>query len=337
MISAASETINPGLSTFFFNETRSIFPSFLIRTLKTINWMIVNRGGFALLTGCLLVPSQFLCPNAQKSDEIITSAAKSVPSSIEKIDLSVSGGGSLKGVIYYPKNWNRQNRSRCVVYHNPNGMTVSDFFETGTLERVPRKIIELAQCPIIMYDYRGTGLSSGNQTSRIFRFRPTHASIVEDGEAALSYALEKFQAITMMGSSLGGGVATASLAHYIKVCPTSFQSARGRVKLINHDSFTTTTSVVAPQWPKIASWIGWAIGGFVDAATPMKTLAERGIPITVLCHQNDPIIPKGARMAEFITTLPISRNVSVIYSPRYGHANLSQDMLDTLATRKVLA
>lgn len=305
--------------------------------MKTIIWAIVNRGGIALLTGILLVPSQLICPNAKTSNEMIDRASKSNPASIEKFDLPINDSSSIKGVISYPKNWNRHDRSRCVVYHNPNAMTVPNFFETGNLDWTPAEIVKLARCPIIMYDYRGTGLSSGNQTSRLFQFRPTCESIVYDGEKVLCYALEKFKEITIMGSSLGGAVATASLAELLnaKVCPTSpCRPAPGRILLINHDSFTISTSVVMPKWPTIASWIGWMIGGCLDAATPMKTIVDRNIPVTVLYHQNDPVIPRGARMADFVRTLPKQPNVSVFDSPEYGHANLSQDMVRSLSARQ---
>ncbi len=72
----------------------------------------------------------------------------------------------------------------------------------------------------------------------------------------------------------------------------------------------------------------------LDAATPMQRLIKRGIAITVLCHEKDPIIPKGARMAEYVAKLPKASNVSMIYSKEQGHANLSQDMLLALGNMK---
>jgi hypothetical protein len=41
-------------------------------------------------------------------------------------------------------------------------------------------------------------------------------------------------------------------------------------------------------------------------------------------------------MAELIEKLPRSENIRVIYSPYYGHANLSADMIEKLqATRQI--
>ena len=304
--------------------------SCLRKTIETIHWVIENRGGLAFLWSSVLVPSQYMCPNAQISNNIIDHTVKSNQIALEKFNLSTNGR-SIGGVIVYPPNWNRNDRSRCIVYHNGNGTSVSDFFKSGSFEGPPAQMIKSAQCPVILYDYRGTGLSSGNPKSS--KFYPTYASIVDDGESLLRLSLESFEKITILGSSLGGAVATASLARHLNCkIPSSSPHflAPGRVRLINHDSFTTSTSVAFPNWPTISSWIGWMLGVLVDAATPMKSLINRNIPITILCHQNDPVIPFGARMANYIGTLPKNPNVSIMYSPEYGHANLSRDMMQNL-------
>lgn len=64
--------------------------------------------------------------------------------------------------------------------------------------------------------------------------------------------------------------------------------------------------------------------------TPMKNLIDRGVKITVLCHTKDPVIPFGARMGDFVQTLPKKTNATVFTSPHYGHVNLSSDMIDIL-------
>jgi pimeloyl-ACP methyl ester carboxylesterase len=308
-------------------KTDSCISSCLRRATQAIHWMIENRGGLAAVIGLIVVPAQYMCPQAKESQAIIDHAVRN-DINLEKFDLL---DHSLKGVIYYPSNWSRLDQSRCVVFHNPNGATIANYFETGFFDYTPAKIAEWAQCPVIMYDYRGTGLSSGMSNSP-FRFRPTCASIVDDGEAVHRFALEKFNQITILGTSLGGGVATASLAQHInrEIPAASLHCATGRVRLINHDSFSSITSVIAPRWPKLAKWAGWAVGGYLDAATPMKKLIEQGLPVAVLCHKNDPIIPSGARMAEYIAALPHAENVSTFISPNYGHGNLSQDMVAEL-------
>jgi len=306
---------------------RSSFSSSIQSSVRTVNWIIENRGGFAWLTGLVMVPSQFLGPKAARSEKIIAEAAKSDHFKIQRFSLPDNDSDtSVKGVIYYPAGWNQSDSSRCVLYHNPNGITVSGYFEDGRLSWTPAEILKLAKCPIIMYDYRGTGLSSENTCMTSLSFRPTYQTVAVDGETVLEHALKNFQSVNIMGSSLGGGVATVSLERYLKANPADTR----RVKLTNHDSFSTTPKVVMPGWPRVANWTGWALGGLLDAETSMKKLIGRGIPITVLCHDQDPVIPRGARMAELIETLPRKRNITVIHSPEYGHANLSQDMIRKL-------
>lgn len=301
---------------------QSSFSSSLHTSVESVNWIIVNRGGFAFLTGLAMVPSQFLGPNAERSHEIIAEAERNTLFKIDRVALPIKDT-SVKGIIYYPSGWNGTDHSRCVLYHNPNGITVSGYFEEGQLSWTPAEFLKIEKCPILMYDYRGTGLSSDNTCMTSLAFQPTYESVVVDGEAALKYALKEFGSVCVIGSSLGGGVATVSLDRHLKAHPAD----GNRVRLVNHDSFTTTSRVVIPGQPHFADWIGWLFGGFLDAETSMRSLVNRQIPITVLCHRQDPVIPEGARMAEFIETLPHILNVSVIYSQGYGHGNLSPDMI----------
>ena len=138
--------------------------------------------------------------------------------------------------------------------------------------------------------------------------------------------MQHFGEVEVWGSSLGGGVATVSLERYLNNNPLDVR----RVSINNHDSFTTTPRVVFPNYPLVADSVGWLVGGNLDAQTPMRSLIERGVKVTVLCHQNDPVIPAGARMGEFASQFRHRDNVSVIYSPEYGHANLSSDMVRQL-------
>jgi hypothetical protein len=304
--------------------TSSFHSSSVESSVRTVNWVIENRGGFAFLTGLVMVPSQFLGPKAELANQVIADAANREDFQLERFSLPVKDSGtSVEGVIYYPRDWDQSDRSRCVLYHNPNGITASGYFEDGRLAWTPAEILKLAKCPILMYDYRGTGLSSENTCMSSLAFKPTYETVAVDGQTALGYALENFESVSVVGSSLGGGVATVSLARHLNENPDDVR----RVTLTNHDSFSTTPKVVMPGWPRVANWAGWALGGLLDAETPMKSLIGRGIPITVLCHDRDPVIPRGARMAEFIEAQPVAQNVSVIHSPEYGHANLSQDMV----------
>jgi len=177
-----------------------------------------------------------------------------------------------------------------------------------------------------MYDYRGTGLSQTNETfigSQSMSFRPTYESVVSDAEAIITYVLGTYNSVDIWGSSLGGGVSTVALDKVLQ----KRAIALSRLRLFNHDSFTTTTQVVMPNWPKFGRVCGSVLGGLIDAETSMRNLIALGVRVIILCHQLDPVIPVKARMADLFRN---SNNVWIIYSPYYGHADLSDDMIANL-------
>ena len=322
-LESSSESSESSTST-----SSTLFTSSMEASAQSVNWLTVSRGGLAKLVGLAMVPSQFLGPDLESSKLIIQHACQMKHNgecTVETIQLE-HGTGFLNGVICYPLGWNRNDTSRCVVYHNPNGITVPQFFEDGVLSWTPGEILSLKKCPVILYDYRGTGLNQGEYSSSSSQFRPTYESIVVDGLTVLDYAFKKFENVDVWGSSLGGGVATASLERHLSKNPNNAK----RVSITNHDSFSTTPRVVLPGYPRVANGLGWLLGGNLDAQTPMESLIERGVKVTVLCHQQDPVIPAGARMAEIVSDFKNRENVSLIYSQQYGHANLSYDMLQKL-------
>lgn len=290
--------------------------------------LIENRGGLANLVGLLIVPSQFACSKAQESNETIDYAASYIKAKIEKFHLKVnSGNTTVSGIIYYPEGWDQSDTSLCVVYHNPNLATTAKYFDDGDLSHVPGELLELTKCPIIMYDYRGTGLSSDNTWLDTVTFHPTYESIVADGEAVLKYAFSKFDFVKIVGTSLGGGVATVALdRHLLK---ENLNDAT-RTDLVNHDSFSTTPRVIIPNNHDVADCLGGAVGGLLDAETSMKNLIDRNVPIVILCQRHDFVIREGARMAETVENLPPKQNVSIIDNQGHGHGNLSNEMLSRL-------
>jgi len=318
---STSESIHSSSS--FLSSSIESSPNSIEASAASVNWMIINRGGLAQIAGLIMVPSQFLGDDISTSNEIVDNAierSKLYGYIIERF--TCPEGNEIEGIICYPKNWDRSNKSMCIFYSNPNGITIPGYFNDDKLSYTPADLLELYQCPIILYDYRGTGLSQKATSLSSLKFRPTYDSIVKDGLSVMKYAFYRFENIDVWGSSLGGGVSTIALNSYLKANPKD----SNRVKLFNHDSFSTTPRVVFPNTPKIANFVGLILGGMLDAQTSMKSLIEQGIDITVLYHDQDPVIPKGARMSEFVDSLPAHANVSTIYSPEYGHANLSYDM-----------
>ena len=298
------------------------------QSAQTIKWIIENRGGLAKLAGLAIVPAQYIANDHASYNKIINNHIKVGLRNtyIERISIPM-GDNSIEGIICYPKNWKSVDNSRCIVYHNPNGVATAEFFEDGNLSRTPGKIFEIRNCPIILYDYRGVGLNQDVTTNSSLKFHATYESIVADGQAALKYALTKFDKVEVMGSSLGGGVATTSLNRQLT---KNSLDANRIIQLINHDSFTTTPRVIFPNNPLLADYLGYVVGANLDAMSSMKNLIDLGVKVTVLCHTKDPVIPFGARMADFVQTLPKKANATVFASPQYGHANLSSDMIDFL-------
>ena len=277
----------------------------------SLSWMKENRCGSAKLAGLALVPSQFM--SYQRDDSRIILDASKRHLHIEEIKV-----GRLTAIIVFP---GQTESKECVLFHNPNGMTVAQFLDKKTLLYTPKMLQQHFQCPIIMYDYRGTGLNGDEEQSWVTRFRPTYQTVVDDGGLMLNFALRRFFFVHVWGSSLGGGVATVSLANQL-------QTIRKRVKLYNHDSFTTTARVIFPK-SSVMNQLFWLVGGQLDAQSAMDKLIKAQFDVVVICHLNDPVIPAGARMAEHVERNPCP-TVQIITCNRAGHA-----MLDSLCLSKL--
>lgn len=295
-------------------------------TSRAVNWMVENRGGIAKIAGLLLVPAQFIGADHASSQKIIDSLIQNGAGRFEKIRIPL-GEENFEGVICYPEGWNKEDNSSCLVYNNPNGMAMASFFRNDGLSWTPAAIQQKKKCPIIMYDYRGVGINQDTVSFSSFKFRATYETIVVDGEAVLKYAFSKFQQVEVDGSSLGGGVATVSLVRHLEKNPLDLNRV---IRLVNHDSFTTTSRVIFPNLHVIGDILGATIGAQLDAMTSMKKLIDKNVKVVIVYHTQDPVIPLGARMGDYVRTLPQTPNVTVYASDTYGHANLSYDMIQVL-------
>jgi hypothetical protein len=157
-------------------------------------------------------------------------------------------------------------------------------------------------------------------------FRPTYATVVEDGVGALEYACLNFHHVEVWGSSLGGGVSAKALDTHLDKYPADAH----RVRLVNHDSFTKTSRVVSQSWPRTADWFAWGIGGYIDGETSLVRVARKGVQVIVLCHTQDPVIPTGSRMAESSSVSQLKGRITMICVEGYRHASLTQDMVERL-------
>ncbi|WP_257296160.1 alpha/beta hydrolase [Endozoicomonas sp. YOMI1] len=317
--------------------------------LTPFHWMVENRLGVAKFVGIPLVLSQvfpwlgknypdkfpFLrqFPNLQESREIVNAACEKANTNGFRTEyLTIKqDSGILHGVICYPPDWD-PNNSHCILYNNPNGMVLSQLLVRGYLNpgSAPGRIQSEKKCPVILYDYRGTGLNQSDGLSGYLPFS-TYETVVQDGVAALGYALENFERVYVAGTSLGGGVATAALARRLEASGGQDDS---RVELLSHDSFTTTSRVVIPDRPRLADFLGWLVGGNLDAEAPMRKLIDRKINIVSLNHRDDPVIPRGARMSELIESLDHGeREAGRVFAKEFSgdsHAVLTSEMAQYL-------
>lgn len=319
------------ISTRKYYTPETLQHPFISKIKNAIRWMIHERGGFAKIVGSILVPSQYLGPSVLKSNTIVEEFDRDLGMNgvkqMERIELSLGEGRTLRGIILYPVE-STGKMSKCIVYNNPNGITVPEFLTYSQYNgNVPFQLMNKMQCPIILYDYYGTGISRSAHGSRegfqSFSFieRPSAYTISQDGLAILEYAMERFSQVDIWGSSLGGGVATIVCERYLNKHPQDTH----RLRLFNHDSFTTTGKVVLPAY---LSGIATLAGANLDAESSIYKLGKRGLPITILCHNKDPIIPPGARMAEIAHK--ITGKVTLIESPSHQHAALTADMVRQL-------
>lgn len=293
--------------------------------------MFAQNHIFAKVAGLALVPSQFIGPNAKNAHLIVDGAIRNVPSPIieriEKFEIAREQGIKLQGVILYPKEW-IPDHQKCLVYHHPNTNTIAGYFLNEFVsDTIPFQLLQKAKCPLIMYDYRGTGISRPNKADEDtfiptinFDQMPCINTVSTDGCAVLEYVMNRFHSVAVWGSSLGGGVATVACDAYLKKYPADAE----RLSLYNHDSFTSTGAVILPN---CLNFIASLLNGNLDAETAMRRVVKRGVKTSILFHKLDPLIREGAQMARIAPEL--RGKVTVIENPDYGHAELT-DSLDFL-------
>lgn len=344
---------------FAVHEPDVLDTSLSTRTINAatdiIRWLVENRLGVAKLFGALVVPAQFVRldpPCQERMNEACTHKNQNSNHRMH-LDIAEHGDTWLKVAVCYPPDWPDGDTSRCVLYHNPNGIVTANYlqrnYEAGSSsDRHPRirhcglkkstsdqdnsvahspgVIQNMRKCPVIFYDYRGAGINQ--QITPLF---PTCETIVQDGQAALHYALSHFDQVEIFGTSVGGAVAAASLDRY-QYSPDTFKD---RIKSVNVlDSFSDTSHV---PFPRLGNWIktvGWLFGADLDGKKHLNSLISKGFNVAVSNHTHDEVIPPEARLATQIPTQDVSRpNVQVHLSgkktdnTRYkNHGTLTEDV-----------
>lgn len=303
-----------------------------------IRWPIENRLGVAKLFGSLVLPAQFTRPNLPSFQLLAEACNHRNQKSGHRVqlDLALYGNTKLMVAVCYPPNWTNGDTSRCVLYHNPNRITIASYFRRNYYDaegseqnrfdfqprishsglkkfaadgstsaaHCPGVIQDIRQCPIILYDYRGAGINE--QATPFF---PTCQTVVEDGQATLHYALTHFDQVEVFGTSLGGAVATASLDRY--QCTTDV--LKDRIKKVNVlDSFSDTSHVLFPAQGHWIENLGWLFGAHLDGKKHVSSLISKGFNVAISNHTHDEVIPPEARLASHIPTQDVSKpNVQV--------------------------
>ncbi len=324
-----------------------------------IDWSIENRLGAAKLLGALVVPAQFRQSKVSSSQLLAEACNANNQKSghVVRSDTAHYGDTTLTVAVCTPPMWRAGDTSRCVLYHNPNAATISSYFQRGNPPPArpgclpeqhchsglkgtfgdqtasglhgPGIIQDIRRCPVILYDYRGVGINK--QTTPLF---PTCETIVQDGLAALHYALLRFDKVEILGTSLGGAVATASLDRY----PSPAYSLKGRVSISVLDSFSTTPHVMFPDQGPWIDNLGWLLGAYLDGAGHTDSLIRKGFKIAVSNHVNDEVIPSKAQLANHVLDRNASEpNVRVHLSGKeidhysFNHGSFTEDVQEFLS------
>lgn len=274
-------------------------------------WLTSNCEGMGdWLNGTLcFLRTENLRTKIEFNPQAIIEAAKShVKGRLETFELSFDDKTVIGGVVYYPEGWQQDDRSCAVLYHNPNACNVAEYFEGALFRQIPQQLAATFKRPIIVYDYRGTGLSANGDV-----YPTSYETIARDGQKILIEALRRFDRLTVMGSGLGGGVATVSLEEYLQGHP---QDA-SRVSLINQDSFSKARRMALPGI--IAELAASFFKDPLDAEKAMRSLIARKIQVLIIHHEYSSVIPVWARMAAVITEGP---NVKIFYEKSSMHAEV---------------
>lgn len=282
-----------------------------VRVAKYTAFTALAVGFFQQLGSFLLLTSQ-MRGNVRVTDIMESKNAiknlNDVDGKIETIEIPV-GTDLMAGILFHPTN--QQKTNSIILQHNPQGGNVGDYFKSGSLlsHTALGRLANWFDLPVMYYDYRGAGLNSKHfslKSPQNLALFATSETLIEDGKAALTYALQKYENVLVVGSSLGGAIGTISLNEYLKEHPAD----AGRVRLIHHDSFTAISEVARGRLP-MGNYFSRLIGMEIDVREPMQNLLQLQVPVSIFCHDQDPMIPREARMANWIQTLPMASNLSM--------------------------
>lgn len=227
---------------------------------------------------------------------------------LEGISIFGNGAKPYDGLIVYPPQFDWSDRTAAVLYHNPGsgiaGRTLYDI----------EQIAKLRRRPVVCYDYRGMGMNTHNGN---LLHTPDPLSLQEDAYRALKWTLGRFTHVEVFGASLGGCVGAIGLARLLKERPL----AAPRLSFTALDIYSSTSDVL----PEKLAFIASLFKRDLPTLKAVHAIAESRIPLRLLYHKHDSVLPKTAQVATSETLKKYS-HIEIHKSRQYEHADLSCDL-----------
>lgn len=187
----------------------------------------------------------------------------------------------------------RQNSDTAVIYFGGNAENVD--------RSLPRLITAFPEQSIYAMNYRSYGASTG---------KPSEVALIEDALALFDVLYGKYQRVTVIGRSLGTGIAI------------HLASVRAVDRLILVTPYNSIQEIAAQQYPFIP--VKWLL---IDKFESWRYAAKVTAPTLILMAENDTVIPR-TQTERLITHFKVgvvtskiiakTDHVTIVESPQYS-------------------
>lgn len=193
----------------------------------------------------------------------------------------------------------------CVIFHNPLGVTVSDYLTNWSLGYAPKKIMELMKCPIILFDYDGIGMNRRETKSKTDKINFFDLAIC--AKLIYIYINTHFSKIHLWGSGIGANVAVYSLFGYSRTIST-----------FNKKNVTLTLVDGLHSKKKV----------YKTTVELVNILCNSGVEVTAILRTNDTLLPIKKQLA-FVLNRE-ARNIEIIIAGSNVHGHLCDELIEKL-------
>lgn len=222
----------------------------------------------------------------------------------EETTITTPDGVTLNGVVYTHKSNKDTTRSvPTLIFFGGTGELHKSGFGSWLFA-----LLQKCETPfnIVMFDYRGTGRSSGNPTCE--------NDILIDAETIYQFVHQKLNInendLHIAGFSLGAAIATKlkSLHSETKgflISNRSFSSIREEVKYFFKErrgnfTYTFLGSTITSFLGEVLGWLAYHFGWDFNTAEDFTKIKS---PKLVITHEQDPVIPYKASLYHKLETL----------------------------------